>query len=832
MNPIYKYILTILLLSSILCREVDPDEPEMADYEKEHIEILRKNAAECTLFLNKKNDAFPLKKPGTVLLIGSGARETLHGGGGSGDMESRYYTTCEEGLEEAGFEIVSKDWFDKFAEFKKKKHTEFVRYIHQIGEKYDSKPDHVSFGAVEPQPEYNIPLDEYEADVAIYVVARTSSEGDDRKAVKGDLLLTDSEVKDILYLNEKFEKFLLVLNTVGPVDLSPVKDVSNILLLTPLGIVTGDILADIVLGKANPSGKLATTWAAVKDYKFIEEFGGIDNVRYVEGVYVGYRYFDSANVKPLFPFGYGKSYTKFEITKDSVSNKKDVITIKATVKNTGDFNGKEVVQVYVSPSQQNKDKPYQSLVAFKKTKELEPEDEQTLTLTFKLSDVARYDEETASYVLDKGTYIVRVGNRSDKTKVFCIVSLDENYITEKLKNVGGKSDFGDLELSVSYKDDLTDVEKIKLSADDFSTKEVKYDYKPAFNELITGLDMEDVAKVCICNFNGESHLFGEAGETVLDIPEIKNHLVLADGPAGLRIVKKYGEDENGKYRLCVNPIEARLVDYWSAEEYAKLDTLENNLDRKGEVHYQFATAIPIATALAQSFNEDLLETIGDLVGKEMEIFGVNLWLAPGLNIHRNVLCGRNFEYFSEDPFVSGRMAGAITRGVQSHPKRSTTIKHFACNGQEFNRFNSNSILSERALREIYLKGFKIAIDSSSPYALMTSYNLINGVHASERSCLVRDVIRSEWGYEGLVMSDWFSSGNTPIGLANHPAQYAVNNIMNGNNLQMGGGEKDYKLVLQAYEDGKITKEQLYECASKVYEIIETLNKEDKEEKEE
>ena len=209
----------------------------------------------------------------------------------------------------------------------------------------------------------------------------------------------------------------------------------------------------------------------------------------------------------------------------------------------------------------------------------------------------------------------------------------------------------------------------------------------------------------------------------------------------------------------------------------------------------------------------------------MEIFGVNLWLAPGLNIHRNVLCGRNFEYFSEDPFVSGRMAGAITRGVQSHPKRSTTIKHFACNGQEFNRFNSNSIVSERALREIYLKGFKIAIDSSSPYALMTSYNLINGVHASERSELVRDVIRSEWGYEGLVMSDWFSSGSTPIGLANHPAQYAVNNIMNGNNLQMGGGEKDYNLVMKAYEDGKITKEQLYECASKVYEIVEKLNEE-------
>ena len=321
MSPLNKIFLSLLLISFCICREADPDEPEMADYEIEHIDILRKNAAECTLFLNK-NDAFPVKKAGKVLLIGAGARDTLPGGGGSGAMESRYYTTCEEGLEAAGFEIVSKDWFEKFQEFKKTKHSQFVKYIFQLAEKYDCTADHMSFGAVEPHPEYDISLDDYEADIAIYVISRTSSEGNDRTITKGDLYLTDSEVRDILYLNKKFEKFMLVLNTVGVVDLSPVKDVSNILLLTPLGVVTGDILADIILGKANPSGKLATTWASVKDYKFIEEFGGIDNVRYVEGVYVGYRYFDSANVKPLYPFGFGKSYTDFSITKDSVTNKK------------------------------------------------------------------------------------------------------------------------------------------------------------------------------------------------------------------------------------------------------------------------------------------------------------------------------------------------------------------------------------------------------------------------------------------------------------------------------------------------------------------------------
>jgi beta-glucosidase len=335
--------------------------------------------------------------------------------------------------------------------------------------------------------------------------------------------------------------------------------------------------------------------------------------------------------------------------------------------------------------------------------------------------------------------------------------------------------------------------------------------------------MEDVAKVCICNFNGESHLFGEAGETVLDIPEIKNHLVLADGPAGLRIVKKYGEDENGKYRLCVNPIEARLIDYLTKEEYAKLDTLENNLDRKGTVYYQYATAIPTGTSLAQSFNEELVEIMGNVVGNEMEIFKVNIWLAPGMNIHRNIQNGRNFEYFSEDPLLTGKMAAAMTRGVKKHTNRAVTIKHFACNNQEMDRFNDNSIVSERALRELYLKGFKIALQESNPISIMTSYNLLNGKHTSERRDLLIDVLRIEWGFQGLIMSDWFSSNDIKIGLANHPNQHIVPNILGGNNLKMWGSKVDYDLVLKSIQDGNINTMNLLECASKVYDTIELLN---------
>ena len=822
--------LTFLIIIYIFIFSLTDDDIPLQDYEKIHIEVMRNNSAECTLFL-KKDSNFPLKNPGKVVLVGAGARGTTKGGTGSGDVESRYFTTCEQGLKNAGFEIVSTDWLDKFPDFKKARHKDFVEYIYRIAEKYDSNAGHISFGAVEPERDYDLPLDYPDAEAAFYVIARNSGEGEDRRLVKGDIYLTTSEIRDILYLNEKYEKFMLVLNVPGVVDLSPVKEVKNILLLSQLGVVTGDIFADIVLGKANPSGKLATTWTAVKDYKYIEEFGGIDNTRYLEGIYVGYRYFDSVNVKPLFPFGYGLSYTDFKIEYLGIKNEKDKFTIRSKVSNVGSFVGKEVVQIYLSPSQINKDKPWQTLAAFKKTPLLKPEESIELNITFNLSDFARYDEESAQYILDRGYYIIRMGNSANRTIEVAYITLPEDVVTEVLKNVGGKPDFKDFKpKAIKYDDDLTDLEEIVLEKKEFDKKRVNYnDYHVSFNQKLMSFSDAELARMCVCDFTntGEEphtiHLQGEAGETVLGLEKINNYLVLADGPAGLRIIKKYGIDEKGVYRLCENQMSERMIDYLTEEEWKQVDTLENNLDRKGKVYYQYATAIPTATALGQSFNEELLEIIGNVVGNEMDIFNVNLWLAPGLNIHRNILNGRNFEYYSEDPLVSGKMAASITRGVQNHKNRATTIKHFACNGQEMNRFNSNSILSERALREIYIKGFKIAIDEGNPLTLMTSYNLINGKHSSERRDLLIDVLRIEWEYKGLIMSDWYTSNDIKIGLANHYAQNAVPNILGGNNLQMGGGKNDYDLIMKNVEEGNIKTVNLLECASKVYDTIELLN---------
>mgnify|MGYP002624391627 FL=1 len=255
--------------------ETSSDDLQIQPYEKEHIKILRENSAECTLFL-KKNDSFPLSKPCKVLLIGSGARDTVKGGTGSGEVDSRFFITCEQGLESAGFEIVSKDWLDKFPTFKKSKSNIFINNVKEDAENLKAEMPLHAWGIIRPETEYSLPLNEYNVDIAVYVLSRICGEGADRRLIKGDVYLTDSEIKDILYLDKKYEKFMLVLNVCGPVDLTPIIDVKNILLLSQLGMVTGDILADIILGKANPSGKLSTTWAAVKDYRYIEEFGNID----------------------------------------------------------------------------------------------------------------------------------------------------------------------------------------------------------------------------------------------------------------------------------------------------------------------------------------------------------------------------------------------------------------------------------------------------------------------------------------------------------------------------------------------------------------------------
>ena len=806
----------------------------MEKYEQEHLELVRKTAAEGTLFL-KKDDSFPLAAAGKIAAFGNGVRHTVKGGTGSGEVNSRFSVNVEEGLKDAGFTITSEKWLDDFDKILDDTHKAFIQKIREEAAKAGANPVMFAFGMVQPEPEHSLEL-VGDGEAAIYVLSRNSGEGNDRKPEKGDVLLTDSEIRDILALNKKFEKFMLVLNVGGPVDLSPVMEVKNILLLSQLGVVTGNVLADILLGKANPSGKLATTWAKWDDYSTIGDFGDNDDVNYKEGIYVGYRYFDTQNVAPLFPFGLGLSYTEFSLETVDVTNNKDEITVSVKVTNTGKTAGKEAVQVYVSCPFGKLDKPVKDLAAFTKTKELAPGESETVKASFKLADLASYDEEGQAYILDKGNYVVYAGNSSRCVKAAAVLALADTVTTLKTRNCLGTPGFKDFAPSAEQEKELSsDLKKIELSVADFKPTAVEYDVDYPVDDIIAGLSDEELATINTGAYdpnnsglqvigNASFAVAGAAGETTTRFKDkgIKS-MVMADGPAGLRLTKEYFEDETGVHGI--GSALGSMMELMSDEEKAFIaDALKANGPKEGTViKEQYATAIPIGTAIAQTFNYELAKAYGDIVGKEMERFKVQLWLAPALNIHRSILCGRNFEYYSEDPLVSGMFAAAITEGVQNHKGCGTTIKHYAANNAETNRYNSNSHVSERAMREIYLRGFGICVKKSQPKAVMTSYNLLNGQHTSEHRGLIEDILRCEYGFKGIVMTDWVVEMLTVSSKNKYRGALANEVVKAGGDLFMPGTQNDYERILADIKSGAISRKQIEQNATRVYRMAEELS---------
>ncbi len=802
----------------------------MEQYELEHIELLRKLAPECMVLL-KSDGSFPMEAPGKIALYGSGARRTIKGGAGSGDVNVRAFVTVEQGLENAGFAITTKEWLDAYdAEWQKARKV-FTSEIRDRIAREGMSAIMLGIGAVMPEPEYEIPM-EGEGETAVYVLSRVSGEGSDRRVLPGDFELTQTEIRDILHLQKHYAKFLLVLNVGGVVDLTPVAEqVGNILLLSQTGMTIGDSFADVLLGRSYPSGKLASTWAVWNDYNHVGDFGEPDDTYYKEGIYVGYRYFDSADKKPVFPFGHGMSYTDFQWNTGNAEANGTEISVTAEVKNTGKLPGKEVLQLYVSVPAGKLDQPYQVLAAFGKTEELQPGESEKLTLSFDIRSIASFDTETACTILEQGDYILRLGSSSRNTEAIGIVRLDGNAVVQKLSNSGGNPGFVDWKPEAPRIPAAANLPVLTVHAAEIpQIQQVQPSIASEATELAKSLTDEELAYLCVGGFKDEGsnsfignagmQVAGAAGETtsILLNRGVPN-LIMADGPAGLRLAREYGVDENGIYTLDSGSLDA-IAELLPAPMLAALG-LANKPERHGEVFFQHCSAIPIGTALAQSWNTALCEECGDLVGREMERFRVHLWLAPALNIHRFPLCGRNFEYYSEDPLISGKMAAAITRGVQKHPGRGTTIKHYCCNNQETNRMYSNSHVSQRALREIYLKGFEIAIRESDPATVMSSYNLLNGEHTSQREDLMETILRQEWGYDGVVMSDWVTPG---FGNATRKYAYACahGSIRAGNDIMMPGGKLDHTNILSAMAaEGNpypITRQRLEKSAARIIEL--------------
>ena len=834
-------------------------DPTVTKRELDHMELSRRAAGECVVLL-ENDGALPLHSVGRIALYGSGARLTVKGGTGSGDVNSRSSVSIEQGLENAGFTVTTKAWLRRHDEQYARARQAYREQIAALVEREGISESFAVFYQLFQVPApANISEEDVAAsdtDTAVYVISRTSGEGSDRFHRRGDYLLYEEEKTQVEQLAAAYDKLVVVLNVGGVMDLSElsaIPSVSAVLLMSQLGAAGGDALADVLTGKVNPSGRLTDTWAKrYEDYPSSETFshndGNVDDEYYTEGVYVGYRYFDTFHVEPLYPFGYGKSYTTFGINPVSAAAGGETVRLSVSVRNTGAYVGKEVVQLYCSAPNGTIAKPWQELVCFAKTKLLSPGEAETVELSFSVRDLASYCEDCAAWVLEAGDYVLRVGSSSRDTVPAAVLTLDRTVKTEQLKNLFADADSVRVITAPLTKRAAADgsVPRIALYADAIETRQAVYQetHEPyttaqsktltledvrhgvcTVEELTAQLTVEEMATLCVGTLRlGEGSVVGNAsylvpgaaGDTsaILEQSRGIRPLILADGPAGLRLQPIFKTDKAGQLLPGGEVVEGKGAPF-------DLGFTDENTN----TYYQYCTAIPVGWALAQSWNTVLLEEIGSMVGVEMELFGVDLWLAPALNIHRNPLCGRNFEYYSEDPVISGRAAAAITRGVQRHAGKGTTIKHFAANSQEDNRYFSNAHISERAIREIYIKGFELAIRESQPKSIMTSYNLLNGVHTANSYDLLQAVARDEWGYQGVIMTDWFTSQEQPEQVGEHTDRYPISAstgcVYAGNDIQMPGCQKNVDDIVKAVTTGRkidgyrVTLADLQQCAANV-----------------
>ena len=788
----------------------------VTERESKNREIAYRAATEGIVLLTN-DGCLPLTSK-KVALFGSGAICTVKGGTGSGEVNERYSVNIYDGLKNAGFEITSKAWLESY----QKSYDETIRrYDEQCKKAAENATDLTSFMDVMNYP-FIFPTGRMvaEADVspntetAIFVVARQAGENGDKKLENGDFELLPEEFEQLQFISEHFKNTVLVINSGASMDVSVIDQlhISALLFFCQQGTEGGTALADILSGKVSPSGKLTDTWAMhYSDIPFASEYSYLsgDTTReyYREDIYVGYRYFDSYQVKPRFAFGHGLSYTTFEIKTVSAELAGTDVQLRIAVKNTGSVAGKEVVQAYISAPNGKLIKEYQRLVAFGKTKILSHGETEEMTLSFPFSDCKSYDTENAQWLLEAGEYVIRIGNASDHTIPAAVVVLGETVILSQNKNVcSPQQPFDTIIPPESVQEEmLSEVPRLSVDTALFQTETVFYqplkmNTDPQVQKLLRTLSVKDMIDICVGTgvpgtFKATGIVsLGAVGRTTDRF--FKKGLVnvnLADGPAGVRLLR----------RSAIRGKTMKMVDYLMGfVRYLPSWILKWIMadPKKDTVLYQYCTAFPVGTSLAQTWNAELCEEVGRAISAEMSEFMVTYWLAPGMNIHRNPLCGRNFEYYSEDPLLTGKIAVAITKGVQETEGNYVTIKHFACNNQEDNRNRSDSIVSERALREIYLRGFEICVSEAKAKAVMTSYNLINGTYAPNRADLLTDVLRSEWGFDGVVMTDWSS---TKEGLAKNNQA-----IKSGNDMLMPGGREFKKALKKAYRSGTLTKEDL------------------------
>lgn len=759
----------------------------------------REAAAEGTVLLKNDNNALPLREGEKLSVFGRIQFHYYKSGTGSGGMiNTRYVVGILDALKEEKLELN--------------------RELEQIYREWvkDHPFDLGGGWAQEPWSQQEMPLGREVvekaaavSDAALVIIGRTAGEDRDAENSPGSYYLSAEEEEMLGQVCACFDRVIVVLNVGNIIDMKWVKtyDPQAVLYVWQGGMEGGHGAADVLMGRMSPCGRLADTIAlSVEDYPSASDFGSPEGDRYREDIYVGYRYFETfraAKEKVLYPFGFGLSYTSFEI-KSEMRTAEEGCTFTVRVKNTGSVPGKEVVQVYAGAPQGKLGKPSRMLAAFAKTECLAPGQEQELTLEVTKRSLASYDDSgitghKSCYVLEAGSYRFYVG-ADVRSAVFagsmavealeiserCTEALAPTEEFERIRPVWDETEkFGVFREKVPVRTyDMAERSRKEKKHEITYTgnKEYKlgdvYDGRVSLEDFIAQLDDEDLC----CIVRGEGMCSpkvtpGTAAAFGGVTKSLESYGIpcgcCADGPSGIRM-------DCGTY----------------------------------------AFSLPNGTCLACSFNEELVERLYELEGAELRKNRIDILLGPGMNIHRHPLNGRNFEYFSEDPLLTGKMAAAQIRGMGKY-QVTGAMKHFAANNQEFNRRKCNAVVSERALREIYLRGYEIAVKEAGAYVVMTTYGAINGIWTAGNYDLLTTILRNEWGFEGLVMTDWWADINDE----GEPA--SIRNV-----AAMVRGQNDVYMVTQDAEknsnddnleeclkNGTLERADLQRCAGNILKVL-------------
>ena len=769
------------------------------DFEK-YTAKARQAVAEGQVLLQNQNHVLPLPKGSHVAVFGRMQLHYYKSGTGSGGMVNvNKVTGILEALEESENVQVYEPLVDVYREWEKD--HPFDEGVGWGNEPWSQEEMELNEALVEEAAEKN----EY----AIVILARTAGEDKDNKMLEGAYCLTSIEEDMLQKVRKSFAKMIVLLNTGNIMDMSFMDQYrpDAVMYVWQGGMIGGLGTVDVLTGKVCPSGRLSDTIAAqMSDYPANPYFGGLEQNLYVEDIYVGYRYFESvAKSKVLYPFGFGLSYTTFSMEADRFSYAQNQVSFVMKVTNTGSVAGKEVVQVYAKAPLGKLGKPARVLIDFKKTKELKPGESEELAFTIPTSVFASYNEVSTAkmptgWVLEAGEYTIYAGGNVRDAYAVGSFTLDELQIVEECRNaLAPTTAFKRMKMTAAnehaeaagvYEIAMEEVPLRVVSPEEKRNVELPESYEMTGDR---GIKLADVktGKATLDEFVAqltEEELAGIVRGEGMGSPKVTAGTAAAFGGVTKSLLEK------GIPCGCCDDGPSGM-------------RLDSGMK---------AFSLPNGTLLACTFNTQLNEELYAFTAVEMIKNRVDILLGPGMNIHRHPLNGRNFEYFSEDPLLTGKMAAAQVRGLKSAGVTGS-LKHFCGNNQETRRHTSNSIISERALREIYLRGFEIAVKEAKADAVMTTYGPVNGIWTSSNYDLVTDILRKQWGFEGVVMTDWWAyvcrEGDKPAKTDFATMVKAQNDLY----MVCPDSEKNEHgdNTVESLHDGSLTLGELQRCAKNI-----------------